>query len=244
MLRQIHTLKDNPFAGIRTLEIRGTRAENYAMRPENSFEKIQTTLNTVDCQSCGKCCQRVYAGRVQVYPEEMNRATIVRELANKGKHLKIIEDGSERMLFDDKNGCTFLDDSSSCAIYQHRPNICGEYPFGLSPSLNILAISSRCPPLSKLKDSKVNSVYLSDIFVPINTIILRPDLFTEKEHLAEFLELVSKLNEEGHTHYVSPLLGSSLLNVKSHFDSGAPHFKRLRHSPFMSLNGQVLFLIN
>jgi hypothetical protein len=91
------------------------------------------------CEMCGRCCHQP---NIVVLPEEVDRLS-----ASSGiplhdfitKYLTRTADG--RLLFSRTDPCAFLGDDNRCRIWKGRPEICRDFPYGVSMFMSRVYIS-------------------------------------------------------------------------------------------------------
>ena len=98
-----------------------------SMEVDQLFTKhLDKITAIVDCTTCGNCCKMLEAGVSEdeivklsslkhVSPEDFKRQLLLQENDSKAWYLK-------------ETPCTFLKDDCRCAIYDHRPLACSNYP--------------------------------------------------------------------------------------------------------------------
>ena len=97
--------------------------------------------NKFRCRQCGTCC------RFKTVPVT---ADDIRRLESAG-YTDFVLTKPELSLRRVNGRCVFVKDDK-CTVYEHRPNVCREYPFFRIYGVGYAARASFCPAMEALKD--------------------------------------------------------------------------------------------
>ncbi|MDR3282450.1 MAG: YkgJ family cysteine cluster protein [Candidatus Methanoplasma sp.] len=82
------------------------------------------------CEMCGKCCHQP---NIVILPEEVDRISAA---AGIPLHVfmkeNVIRTSDGRMLFKKTGPCVFLREDMRCGVWNDRPEICRDFPYGVS----------------------------------------------------------------------------------------------------------------
>lgn len=244
-IRNISEDASHPLFGIKAKEM--DVFNSLLTRNENSTQIIQAALQKNQCIGCGKCCSSRPYGYFQGLRVQKDDTLFRLRLKNSKKEI-ISSKEYDRFSFEG-TACSFLD-NNLCSIYSDRPGVCRNYPFlyshifdsGNDKSLLAkgIVLSKDCPAIEEIKSNSLRAVFLSDIIFPMADAIKHPDKYAS----ANFKELfLSAISSNSDSYYVSPLLGTTLLEVVKNYRSRKGIYHDVDDSPFLMIEGEVFFLI-
>ncbi len=82
------------------------------------------------CEMCGKCCHQPH---IVVRPEEIDRISSAAEIPLYDfMRNYLVQTSDGRFLFRKTDPCAFLGPDKRCRIWKDRPQICDDFPYGVS----------------------------------------------------------------------------------------------------------------
>ncbi|MFH2106931.1 MAG: YkgJ family cysteine cluster protein [Candidatus Micrarchaeota archaeon] len=148
-----------------------------ASRPPDAIRRILSIFKSHHCRACGKCCKE--KNGIMILATEQNAKQLYSEVDRKVPQRKIERDTEGLFINPKENGeCHFLADRATCSIYSHRPLICRMFPFigkdsmdqnGTLSSNGIIALTSHCNIIRRLKEREIGILYISDILLEMKT---------------------------------------------------------------------------
>ncbi len=80
----------------------------------------------VDCTTCGNCCKMLEAGVSE--DEILKLASLNNDGPENFKSKFLLKEHGSKAWYLKETPCAFLKDDCRCAIYEHRPEACSNYP--------------------------------------------------------------------------------------------------------------------
>ena len=95
-----------------------------------SYDICMSYKDEFPCEMCGRCCHQP---NIVVLPGEVDR---IAEAAKIPLHdfitQYIVKTSDGRLLFKRTDPCAFLDTDNRCRIWKDRPEVCRDFPYGVS----------------------------------------------------------------------------------------------------------------
>jgi len=160
-------------------------ARMLAGRPKDARKTIYTLLENQDCRSCGKCCQEKGEFALVLLNEEPNFKRVMDGILGAKVDRNPL---TTKISFDSRCSLQSIDDNR-CSIYNERPLVCRSFPF-LS-SAGIVALSSACPDIQRLKDNGIEFLYAADFSIGLCDALADIDSYP-----ANTRKMLARLNEK------------------------------------------------